>query len=71
MGVLVGGVAGGIAGGISDANRPRFHEYVEHQRPRSYHYKGDVAVGGVLPDTDVTYYDVRTNMGFANIATPS
>lgn len=50
------GVAVGV--GISDYNRPRFHEYVVRQDPRSFYYDGDVEVGVVLPDTAVTYYEV-------------
>lgn len=58
VGAAVGAGVGAIAGGISDANRTRFHDYVVHEHPRSFRYDGDVRVGAVLPDAEVTYYEV-------------
>lgn len=62
LGAIVGGAVGAAAGtvggilGVDD--RPRFREYVSHERHQSYRYKGDVRVGAVLPERGVTYYDV-------------
>ena len=42
--------------GIDD--RPRFREYVVHERVPSYTYREPVQVGVVLPDEGVTYYEV-------------
>lgn len=62
VGAVVGGVGGAVIGGISDANRPRFHDYVVREHVRSYAYPGDVVVGSELPGT-VTYYDVPREYG--------
>jgi hypothetical protein len=62
IGAVVGGAVGAVAGtvggilGVDD--RPRFHEYVVHERVPSYRYDNDFRVGAVLPDSGVTYYDV-------------
>jgi hypothetical protein len=62
LGAVVGGAVGaatGTVGGILGVDdRPRFREYVEHERRPSYRYSGDVRVGAVLPSRGVTYYDV-------------
>lgn len=58
VGGAVGAVTGGVAGLLGADQRPRFHEYVVHERRPSYAYSGPVAVGTVLPDDGVTYYDV-------------
>lgn len=63
VGAAVGAGVGAIAGGISDANRPRFHKYVEREHPKSYRYEGDVAVGVVLPRDRVSYYEVPREYG--------
>jgi hypothetical protein len=63
FGAAVGAGVGAIVGGISDANRPRFEEYVEHRHPRSFYYEGDVEVGVVLPRDRVTYYEVPREYG--------
>jgi Protein of unknown function (DUF1236) len=61
VGAVVGGAVGAVTGtiggilGIDD--RPRFHEYVVHQKHASYHY-GDLRVGAILPPDGVTYYDI-------------
>ena len=57
-GAVVGAVGGAVVGGIADANAPRFKTYVVERHLPSYAYQGDVAVGVVLPETGVTYYDV-------------
>ena len=62
VGAVVGGAIGAVAGtvggilGVDD--RPRFHDYVVHQRLPSYHYNENFIVGAVLPENGVTYYDV-------------
>ena len=62
VGAVVGGTVGAVAGtvngflGIDD--RPRFREYVVHERVPSYTYREPVQVGVVLPDEGVTYYEV-------------
>lgn len=63
VGAVVGAGVGAVAGGISDANRPRFHKYVEQENPKSYRYDGDVAVGVVLPRDRVSYYEVPREYG--------
>jgi len=65
FGAAVGAGVGAIVGGISDATRPRFREYVVHERPPSYYYEGDVEVGAVLPPDRVTYYEVPREYGVA------
>ena len=62
IGAVVGGAVGAVAGtvggilGIDD--RPRFHEYVVHERLPSYRYNENFIVGAVLPENGVTYYDI-------------
>ena len=62
IGAVVGGAVGAVAGtvggilGIDD--RPRFHEYVVHERLPSYRYNETFIVGAVLPENGVTYYDI-------------
>ena len=62
VGAAVGAIGGAIVGGISDANRPRFHDYVVHEHITSYPYTGQVVVGTELPGT-VTYYAVPSEYG--------
>lgn len=38
--------------------RPRFNEYVVHERVPSYTYDENVVVGAELPSAGVTYYEV-------------
>jgi Protein of unknown function (DUF1236) len=61
VGAVVGGAVGAVTGTIGGIlgidERPRFHEYVVHQRHPSYHYN-DLRVGAVLPPDGVTYYDI-------------
>src|SRR4249920_2058734 len=59
----VGIVRGGTAVidddlGIAVDRRPAFREYVVRERVPSYAIPDRVVVGGVLPETGVTYYDV-------------
>src|SRR3569833_3173140 len=62
VGAIVGGTVGAATGtvegilGVDD--RPRFREYVVRERRPSYHYREQVRVGAVLPESGVTYYDV-------------
>jgi hypothetical protein len=62
IGAVVGGTAGAVAGTIGGilgvGDRPRFREYVVHERVPSYRYHDDFRVGAVLPESGVTYYDV-------------
>jgi len=63
------GVAGGstvVIGeheGIVADQRPAFREYIVQQRVPSYTISEPVVVGGVLPETGVTYYDVPQTFG--------
>lgn len=63
VGAVVGAGIGAVAGGISDQNRPRFREYVGHERRSSYRYDGDVRVGVMLPRDRVSYYEVPSEYG--------
>ena len=57
VGAVVGGVGGAVVGTITDANKPKFHEYVVREHHPSYHYDREVVVGATLPDTGVTYWE--------------
>ncbi len=63
VGAAVGAAGGAIVGGISDANRPRFREYVVKEKRPSYKYTSEVRVGAKLPTSGVTYYDVPKEYG--------
>ena len=63
VGAAVGAVGGAVVGGISDANRPRFREYVVKEKRPSYKYSSEVRVGARLPESGVTYYDVPRDYG--------
>ena len=43
--------------------QPRFRTYVVQQAPASFAYSSPVAVGTVLPESGVTYYDVPADYG--------
>jgi hypothetical protein len=58
IGGTVGAAAGTVGGILGVEERPRFREYVVHERHPSYRYEGDVRVGAVLPERGVVYYDV-------------
>src|SRR5262245_8122282 len=50
-------------GGIVAAERPAFREYVVSQRVPAFTIQERIAVGAVLPDAGVTYYDVPQRFG--------
>ncbi len=62
LGAIVGGAVGAVTGtvggilGVED--RPRFREYVIHERHPSYRYDREFQVGAVLPENGVTYYEI-------------
>ena len=58
LGGAVGAVTGTIGGILGVDDRPRFHEYVVRERRPSYAYRGEFRVGTVLPDEEISYYDV-------------
>jgi hypothetical protein len=49
--------------GIAIERRPAFREYVVRERVPNYIISDRVIVGGVLPETGVTYYDVPQTFG--------
>ena len=49
--------------GIAVAQRPAFREYVVRERIPNYTIPDRVVVGGVLPESGVTYYDVPQTYG--------
>ncbi len=49
--------------GITVDRRPAFREYIVRERVPSYTIPDRVIVGGVLPETGVTYYDVPQSFG--------
>lgn len=64
VGVAPGpGVAVTESEGIAVAQRPAFREYVVRERIPNYTIPDHVVVGGVLPETGVTYYDVPQTYG--------
>src|SRR6201996_8823725 len=64
VGVAPGpGVAVTESGGIAVDQRPAFREYVVRERIPNYTIPDRVIVGGVLPETGVTYYDVPQSYG--------
>jgi Protein of unknown function (DUF1236) len=54
----VGIVRGGDAAEIAVDQRPAFREYIIRERVPNYTIPDRVVVGGVLPETGVTTYDV-------------
>jgi Protein of unknown function (DUF1236) len=60
IGGTIGAVAGTVGGILGVEDRPRFREYVIHERHPSYRYDNDFRVGVMLPESGVTYYDVPT-----------
>jgi len=46
------------AAGIAVDQRPAFREYIVRERVPNYVIPDRVVVGGVLPETGVTFYDV-------------
>ncbi len=63
VGGVVGAVGGGVAGLLGVDQRPRFRTYVVHEHHDSYAYDHAVAVGAILPDGGVSYYDVPPEYG--------
>ena len=51
------------AGGIAVEQRPAFREYIVRERVPTYTIPDRVIVGGVLPESGVTYYDVPQTYG--------
>ena len=51
------------ADGIAVDQRPAFREYIVRERVPNYTIPDRVIVGGVLPETGVTYYDVPQTYG--------
>jgi hypothetical protein len=49
--------------GIAVDQRPAFREYIVRERVPNYTIQDRVIVGGVLPETGVTYYDVPQSFG--------
>jgi hypothetical protein len=49
--------------GIAVDQRPAFREYIIRERVPNYTVPDRVIVGGVLPETGVTYYDVPQTYG--------
>ena len=49
--------------GIAVEQRPAFREYVVRERVPAFTIPDRVVVGGVLPETGVTYYDVPQRFG--------
>ena len=49
--------------GIVAEQRPAFREYIVRERVPNYVVPDRVVVGGVLPETGVTYYDVPQRFG--------
>jgi hypothetical protein len=49
--------------GIAVDRRPAFREYIVRERVPSYTIPDRVIIGGVLPETGVTYYDVPQSFG--------
>lgn len=49
--------------GIAVDQRPAFREYIVRERVPNYTIPDRVIVGGVLPETGVTYYDVPQSFG--------
>ena len=49
--------------GIAVDQRPAFREYIVREHVPTYTIPDRVVVGGVLPETGVTYYDVPQTFG--------
>lgn len=54
---------GQVIGGITLDQRSNFRSYVVEERTPSYRIPGTIAVGTVLPEVGVTYYDVPERFG--------
>jgi hypothetical protein len=49
--------------GIAVDQRPAFREYIVRERVPNYSISDRVAVGAILPETGVTFYDVPQTFG--------
>jgi hypothetical protein len=65
VGVVRGGsvIINDDVDGIAADQRPAFREYIVRERVPNYTIPDRVIVGGVLPETGVTYYDVPQTFG--------
>jgi hypothetical protein len=67
VGAVVGGAVGAVTGGVDGLlgidQRPRFRDYVVHERHPSYRYGEEVRTGVILPADGVQYYDVPPEYG--------
>ncbi len=68
-GVVRGGsvIVNDDVGGIAIDQRPAFREYIVRERVPNYTIPDRVIVGGVLPETGVTYYDVPQTFGATQV----
>src|SRR5258705_9786596 len=62
-GVTVVAPAGASVTIITDANTPKFREFIVKEHHPSYAYKGELVIGAELPATGVTYYEVPREYG--------
>ena len=58
VGGAIGAVTGTVGGILGVEDRPRFHDYVVHERLPSDRYSDMFIVGAILPESGVTYYDI-------------
>jgi Protein of unknown function (DUF1236) len=65
VGIVRGGsvIVNDDVDGIAVDQRPAFREYIIRERVPTYTIPDRVIVGGVLPETGVTYYDVPQTFG--------
>ena len=63
VGLRGGAVAVDENAGIAIDQRPAFREYVIRERVPNYSIPDRIIIGGVLPETGVTYYDVPQTFG--------
>lgn len=62
--VVVGSTAAGAPVIVlTDANMPKFREYVVREHVPSYRYSGDIVIGAELPMAGVTFYEVPPEFG--------
>ena len=61
--VTTGVARGGDDAGIVVDQQPAFREYIIRERVPNYTIPDRVVVGGVLPETGVTFYDVPQSFG--------
>jgi len=62
-GVTVVAPAGASVTIITDANTPKFREFIVKEHHPSYSYRGELVIGAELPATGVTYYEVPREYG--------